>query len=199
MLTVEKERLFMLKRALHYSHDLLREVINLGETVVDATMGNGNDTLFLAQLVGEEGSVHAFDVQEQALLSTSQKIQENSCEKQVFLHLTGHQNLGDFITTDEPISAAIFNLGYLPKSDKSIVTKEDTTIKALEELLLRLKEKGRIVVVIYDGHEEGKVEKKGVLTFVENLPQELYSVLNYQFINQRNNPPSLICIEKKPQ
>jgi ubiquinone/menaquinone biosynthesis C-methylase UbiE len=67
----------MLKRSLHYSHELLKEVINPGDTVVDATMGNGNDTLFLAELVGEDGYVHAFDVQEQALENTSKKIKEH--------------------------------------------------------------------------------------------------------------------------
>jgi ubiquinone/menaquinone biosynthesis C-methylase UbiE len=82
----------MLKRSLHYSHELLKEVINPGDTVVDATMGNGNDTLFLAELVGEDGYVHAFDVQEQALENTSKKIKEHHCEKQTKLHLTGHEN-----------------------------------------------------------------------------------------------------------
>lgn len=188
----------MLKRSLHYSHELLKEVIVPGDIVVDATMGNGNDTLFLAELVGKDGTVHAFDIQEQALENTALKLQEHNCNKQVSLHLTGHENLKQFIPINDPIKAAIFNLGYLPKSDKSIVTKEETTIKALEELLIRLTEKGRIVVVIYDGHDEGKIEKQKVLSFVQNLPQELYNVLNYQFVNQRNNPPSLICIEKKP-
>ena len=195
----KKERKSMLKRSLHYSHDLLKAVISPGDTVVDATMGNGNDTLFLAQLVGENGCVHAFDVQEQAIINTEIRIKEHQCDKQTTLHLTGHENIGKVIDIDTSISAAIFNLGYLPKSDKSIVTREDTTIKALEELLLRLKETGRIILVIYDGHDEAKVEKAEVLSFVSNLPQEIYSVLSYQFINQRNNPPSLICIEKKPQ
>ena len=189
----------MLKRSLHYSHDLLKEVIQLGDTVIDATMGNGNDTLFLAQLVGENGQVHAFDIQELAIKNTQQKIFENQCEKQTTLHLKGHEHIESLISIDEIISAAIFNLGYLPKSDKSIVTKEETTITALTAILNRLKSKGRIILVIYDGHEEGKVEKQGLLEFVANLPQEIYNVLSYQFINQRNNPPSLICIEKKPE
>lgn len=195
----EKELKSMLKRSLHYSHELLKDVVSLGDTVVDATMGNGNDTLFLAKLVGEDGYVHAFDIQEQAMENTSQKLKEHNCEKQAKLHLIGHEFLGSVIDITEQISAAIFNLGYLPKSDKSIVTHETTTIKALEELLLRLKELGRIILVIYDGHNAGKIEKQEVLNFVASLPQEIYSVLSYQFINQRNNPPSLICIEKKPQ
>lgn len=189
----------MLKRSLHYSHDLLKEVVQSGDTVIDATMGNGNDTLFLAQLVGEHGHVYAFDIQEKAIKNTQQKLTENQCTEQTTLHLKGHEHIENLIPLDEVISAAIFNLGYLPKSDKSIVTKEDTTIKALIAILNRLKSKGRIILVVYDGHEEGKIEKREVLKFVANLPQEMYSVLSYQFINQRNNPPSLICIEKKPE
>ena len=187
----------MLKTSLRYSHDLLKEVIELGDRVVDATMGNGNDTLFLAQLVGKKGIVYAFDVQEQALVNTKKRLKEYEALEQTKLFLQGHETLDLVIDSKEKISAAIFNLGYLPKSDKSIVTNEKTTILALEALLTRLKNQGRIVIVLYDGHEEGKKEKAEILTFVENLSQEVYSVLNYQFINQRNNPPSLICIEKK--
>lgn len=195
----EKDVKSMLKTSLRYSHDLLKEVIELGDYVVDATMGNGNDTLFLAQLVGETGRVYGFDVQEQALINTQKRLEEHQCLTQATLLLQGHETLGEVISKDEVISAAVFNLGYLPKSDKSIVTNEKTTIKALHALLDRLKDTGRIVLVIYDGHDEGKLEKKEVLQFVESLPQEMFSVLNYQFINQRNNPPSLICIEKKPE
>lgn len=188
----------MLKTSLRYSHDLLKEVIQEGDTVVDATMGNGNDTLFLAQLVGKSGKVYGFDVQEQALVATTNRLTEHSCTEQVVLLLQGHETIKEVIPETTLISGAVFNLGYLPKSDKTIVTHEDTTIQAIEALLLRLKETGRIILVIYDGHEEGKQEKREVLSFVENLPQEQFSVMNYQFINQRNNPPSLICIEKKP-
>ena len=187
----------MIKRPIHLSHDFLAEVLDDESIVVDATMGNGNDTLFFAELVGETGKVYAFDVQQQALDNTTKRLEEHHCLQQAQLFLKGHENIDTLIPEEEILSAAVFNLGYLPKSDKSIVTKEDTTIQALEGLLKRLKKKGRIVLVIYDGHDEGKVEKQEVLHFVAELPQEKYSVLNYQFINQRNNPPSLICIEKK--
>lgn len=187
----------MLKTSLRFSHELLEAVVTPGDTVVDATMGNGNDTLFLAQLVGETGHVYGFDVQETALLNTTKRLEEHQCLKQAHLLLQGHETLGNVLAPEEAVKAAIFNLGYLPKSDKSIVTHEETTIKALNELLIRLEEKGRIILVVYDGHDEGKVEKSAVLDFVQTLPQEKFSVLNYQFINQRNNPPSLIAIERK--
>lgn len=187
----------MLKTALRYSHELLEDIIIPGDTVVDATMGNGNDTLFLAQLVGENGHVYSFDIQEQAIANTKNRLKEHQCENQVTLLLQGHETIGDVIEDNQLIRGAIFNLGYLPKSDKTITTHEDTTLKALNELLIRLEKKGRIILVVYDGHDGGKIEKKAVVDFVTNLPQEKFSVLNYQFINQRNSPPSLICIEKK--
>lgn len=187
----------MLKTALRFSHELLEEVIHLGDTVVDATMGNGNDTLFLAQLVGETGQVYGFDVQEKALTNTTERLQKEGCLRQATLLLQGHETIDTTLATDEKVKGAIFNLGYLPKGDKSLVTNELTTIQALKALLLRLEKTGRIVVVIYDGHDEGKIEKEEVLNFVSQIEQEKFSVLNYQFINQRNNPPSLICIERK--
>ncbi|MGX7025691.1 class I SAM-dependent methyltransferase [Vagococcus hydrophili] len=186
----------MLKTSLRYSHELLEAVIEEGDIVVDATMGNGNDTLFLAERVGKKGHVYGFDVQEQALANTTKRLEENDCLEQATLLLQGHETVGS-ILLDKTIKAAVFNLGYLPKSDKHVVTHEATTITALIALLDRLEEKGRIILVIYDGHDEGKIEKKEVLSFVSELPQEKFSVLNYQFINQRNNPPSLICIERK--
>lgn len=190
-------RKFMLKTALRFSHELLEEVIELGDTVVDATMGNGNDTLFLAKLVGEKGLVYGFDVQEQALENTTERLEKENSFSQARLLLQGHETIETTLLPDEKVKAAIFNLGYLPKGDKSVVTNELTTIRALEALLLRLEKSGRIVLVIYDGHDEGKIEKEEILNFVSKVEQEKFSVLNYHFINQRNNPPSLICIEKK--
>lgn len=190
-------RKFMLKTALRFSHELLEEVIELGDTVVDATMGNGNDTLFLAKLVGETGLVYGFDVQEQALENTTERLEKENSFSQAKLLLQGHETIEITLLPDEKVKAAVFNLGYLPKGDKSVVTNELTTIRALEALLLRLEKSGRIVLVIYDGHDEGKIEKEEILNFVSKIEQEKFSVLNYHFINQRNNPPSLICIERK--
>ena len=194
---LERVKKHMLKPAMRYSHDLLLDCIETGDVVVDATMGNGHDTLFLAELVGPTGHVFGFDIQEQAYTATLEKITAADCLKQTTLCLTGHEHLGLFIPLDTPIKAAIFNLGYLPKGDKTLVTTKDTTLKAVEELLMRLVPKGRIILVLYDGHDEGKPEKSAVLTFVSQLDQTVFSVMHYQFLNQKNNPPSLVCIEKK--
>src|SRR5699024_5237808 len=107
------------------------------------------------------------------------------------------QNLALYLPQETIIKGAIFNLGYLPKSNKSIITLPNTTKKALDALLERLAPKGRIVIVAYYGHEGGAEELLTVRHYCEQLPQELYNVLNYQFIDQKNQPPILFCIEKK--
>jgi len=186
----------MLKTALHFSHQLLSDCVCLGDTVVDATMGNGHDTLFLSQLVGNDGHVYAFDIQEKALQSTQKKVDDQQL-KHITLIKDGHEHVLNYLPQGTTIKAAIFNLGYLPRGDKQITTTSPTTIAAITSLLSVLEPSGRIVLVIYSGHEQGVTERSDVLTYATNLPQDLYSVLTYQFINQKNNPPSVLCIEKK--
>lgn len=187
----------MLQTALRFSHDLLKECVKPGDVVVDATMGNGHDTYFLRKLVGDTGFVYAFDIQEEALLSTKRRLEKDNLFNRVELIHQGHETIDDIFPTDTKLNAAVFNLGYLPRGDKSITTLSQTTLKALRFMLDKLADEGRIILVLYSGHDSGKVEKEDVLMFAEKLPQEEFSVLTYQFINQRNAPPSLLCIEKK--
>lgn len=187
----------MLQTALHFSHTLLKEIIQPNDHVIDATMGNGNDTAFLAELVGKNGKVYAFDVQEIALHNTEKRLQENELSTQAILFHQGHESIGEVIADDIPIKAAVFNLGYLPKSDKEIITLPNTTKIAIEAILDRLVSKGRIILVVYYGHKGGEQELAMISEFCQTLPQKEYNVLSYQFINQANQPPILYCIEKK--
>ena len=172
----------------------LEKIINKGDIVVDATMGNGYDKVFLSKLVGESGKVYSFDIQELALKSTSEKLEKESI-KNVELILDGHENILNYIK--EKISCVIFNLGYLPKGNHSIITKPNTTIKAINNSLNILKENGIVSICIYSGHVGGNEEKEEVYNFVRNLNQNDFNVLHTKFINQINNPPELILIEKK--
>ena len=187
----------MLQTALHYSHTLLKEIVTENDIVIDATMGNGNDTVFLANLVRENGHVYAFDIQQQAIENTTVKLAEENLLKQTTLFRKGHEHVDTVLPNDMPIKAVIFNLGYLPKSDKSIITKSTTTIQALTKLLPYLVSEGRIILVVYFGHDGGKEELASIQEFCLSLPQIDYNILTYQFINQKNNPPILYCIEKK--
>ena len=178
-----------MKRPLEMAHDFLAQVITPEDIVVDATMGNGHDTLFLAKLAKQ---VYAFDIQEQALEKTSQRIQEAGLTN-VDLIMQGHETVDQFVTE---VKAAIFNLGYLPSADKSIITQPQTTLEALEKLCQVLVKGGRIAIMIYYGHEGGDIERDAVLDFVSQLPQQEYTATIYRTLNQINNPPFLVMIEK---
>ena len=171
------------------AHDFLAQVITQEDIVVDATMGNGHDTLFLAKLAKQ---VYAFDIQEQALEKTSQRLQEADLTN-VELILQGHETVDQFV---REVKAAIFNLGYLPSADKSIITQPQTTIEALDKLCHMLVKGGRIAIMIYYGHEGGDIERDAVMDFVSHLPQEEYTAAIYRTLNQINNPPFLVMIEK---
>src|SRR5699024_4884687 len=162
----------MLKGILNFSHHLLEESIEKGETVIDATCGNGNDTLFLSKLVGETEQVLAFNIHEKATDYVSQEMKGK-------------------------MGCNIFNLGNLPKSDKTIITQGHSTITAIDTMLQLLKKDGLVVIVVYHGHEGGKEEKETILKHISNLDQKHYQVLRYGFINQKNNPPFILAIQNK--
>ena len=178
-----------MKRPLEMAHDFLAQVITQEDIVVDATMGNGHDTLFLAQLAKQ---VYAFDIQEQALEKTSQRLQEAGLTNAELI-LQGHETVDQFVTE---VKAAIFNLGYLPSADKSIITQPQTTLEALDKLCHMLVKGGRIAIMIYYGHEGGDIERDAVMDFVSQLSQQEYTASIYRTLNQINNPPFLVMIEK---
>lgn len=109
------------------------------------------------------------------------------------LILQGHETLDQFVAKAK---AGIFNLGYLPSADKSVITRPQTTIEALEKLCGLLVKGGRIAIMIYYGHEGGDIERDAVLDFVSQLNQQEYTAAIYRTLNQVNNPPFLVMIEK---
>ena len=185
-------------KTISFAHYLLKEIIVPGDTVIDATCGNGNDTLMLAEACGENGHVYAFDIQKQAV-QTTKALMENEHIHHVTCIEDSHANIDQYIPEKKEgsIAAAVFNLGYLPRSDKTIITTPDSTIAALNKLLVYLRKGGRIVLVVYYGHEGGEHEKNEVLSFVSQLDQSKYEVMEYRFLNQKNNPPFVVGIEKR--
>ncbi len=184
---------------LKFAHSLLEQTIQSGDHVIDGTVGNGHDTVFLAKLVGPHGHVYGFDIQKTAIINTSLRLKEQQLEQCVTLFQHSHEQVIDWLpkASSEKIKAAIFNLGYLPGGDKSIVTKPSSTIKAAQSIFNLLQVGGIIVLVIYPGHEEGRKEKDYVLSYVKTIDQQLANVLKYEFINQVNEPPFVIGIEKR--
>lgn len=188
-----------LDRILPFARILLEKAISPGDYAIDATAGNGHDTLYLTKLVGNEGHVFAFDVQEEAIQQTKKRLAENNAEQLATLFLQSHDQLQNVLPADckGKVTAAIFNLGYLPGGDKSIVTEADSTIAAIEQLLELMAIEGIIVLVVYHGHPEGAVEKDALLSYVTSLPQDKAHVLHYGFMNQKNAPPFIVAIEKR--
>lgn len=188
----------MLKSILNYAHYLIQQTVDQGETVIDATCGNGNDTLFLSHLVGDSGDVLAFDIQKQAITETKNLLADHQRKNVTLIH-DSHENIKAYINPEATnyIGGAIFNLGYLPKSDKQVVTKGEATTSAIDKILPLLKNDGLIVLVVYHGHEGGKDEKNKVLDYAIHLNQNQYKVLQYGFINQKNDPPFIVAIQKR--
>ena len=154
------------------------QVIVPGDRAVDATMGNGWDTLFLAEMVGEEGRVFGFDVQAAAVVSTRKKLVKAELLERCELFERGHEEMAE-VVPDE-VGAVMFNLGYLPYAEKEVTTRRETTLKALEVAARLLRAGGILTVICYRGHPGGQEEAAGVLAwaaeqrdFLRKGPEEL--------------------------
>ncbi|MGD8191114.1 class I SAM-dependent methyltransferase [Brevibacillus ginsengisoli] len=184
----------MLPNVLEVARRLIRERVGSSETVIDATMGNGNDTLFLAELVGKEGKVIAFDIQKEAAEKTKVRLESYGVLEQVEMRLVSHEQIKEI---SESVGAIMFNLGYLPGGDKEVSTQAKSTIRAIESGLQILKSGGIMTIVVYWGHEAGVIEKEEVENYCMALDQSEYLVLKYQYLNQKNQAPFLLAIERR--
>ncbi len=146
------------------AHLRLAAHLGQGDLALDATAGNGHDTLFLARQVGPGGRVFAFDLQPTALERTRQRLREQSLLERVTLHQAGHERMKELLPGEAwgRLSAVMFNLGYLPGSDKGLVTLPETTLPALEQALAALRPGGLLSVLAYRGHPGGKEESVAV-------------------------------------
>lgn len=155
------------------AHDFTRERLgeNSGALVVDATAGNGHDTVFLAKLVGARGRVAAFDVQPDALAATRKRLEENGLGDNVDLILCGHEKMADALPPawHGNVRAIFFNLGYLPKSDRAVKTSAATTLPALDAAMALLAPGGIVSLTVYTRHAGGFEESAAVAAWLENL------------------------------
>ncbi len=183
-----------IRKITELAHHYLQLNVREGDRVIDATAGNGIDTLFLAGIVGKSGHVYAFDIQSEALAATEKKLTENRLKGRVTLINDGHEKL-DLYVRDQ-IAAVIYNLGYLPGGNKDKTTKHETTISSLGIALRLLKNEGLAVLVLYPGHGEGKTEKSQLIKYCDQLSPREYNVLHLRLINQPNEPPELLVIQR---
>ena len=169
--------------------------LHAGDTAVDFTMGNGNDTEFLSKTVGSEGRVYAFDIQEDALASTKKRLTENGAPENYTLICDSHHNVKNYVK--EPIKAGMFNLGYLPGSGrKHITTMRETTMPAVEAALDLLSDDGILLVAVYPGHEEGDLEGKMLADYFATLDRRRVCASVFRILNSPTSPYFYI-VEKR--
>lgn len=181
--------------AREWARAFIENNVKEGAKVIDATMGNGYDTLWLARLVGETGKVYAFDVQKEALENTRKRLEEENVLSRAVLYLKGHENIG--LTVRSMVDAVVFNLGWLPGFEKSVRTKCETTLSAVSQALSMLKVGGVMTVCVYPGHEEGDEELKALTKWAENLNEKQYDAVIFGYANITKKPPVLIAVTKR--
>ena len=172
------------------SHAILKSNITKDDIVVDATMGNGKDTCFLAKIAKH---VYAFDIQKQALDQTIQLLEKEGLSN-VTLFLESHEHIVGLI---KDFKGVIFNLGYLPHGDHHITTKKDTTLRAITLILKVLKSQGFLLLVIYPGHPEGLEESEAIMTYLETLDSKMYTVVRADMPFHHNQPPYLVLVKRR--
>lgn len=163
------------------------EHLRPGDTAVDFTMGNGNDTLFLSKTVGAGGRVYAFDIQEEALRSTRIHLEEAGAPGNYTLIHDSHHRVKDYVRG--PIKAGMFNLGYLPRSGrKTLTTLCETTMPAVEAAIELLAPDAILMVAVYPGHAEGSREGEMLASYFAKLDRRRICVSCFRIVNSPTSP-----------
>ena len=158
-----------LAHSLWKEHILSNHKFNL--CLVDATCGNGHDSLFLSSF--EDIQLHCIDIQEQAIEQTKKRLKIK--KKNIHFYLRSHEDLS-FI--DKPIDLITYNLGYLPGSNKKIITTPETTLKSLKSAISKLSPIGMISIMVYKGHTGAGAEQTAIKDFIQNLDSNFHVNLN---------------------
>ena len=167
--------------------DLYQNIVNNyiknKRVAVDCTLGRGNDAIFLESIFEK---VYAFEIQQEVIDDFKKK------NSNVTIFNESHEKI---FLVNENIDFIIYNLGYLPKGDKSITTNSESTLISLKNAMKKLCKWGIIIIVAYPGHEEGKREQVELLKYLKNIDKNVWGVMHHEMIN-REKSPSLILIEK---
>lgn len=178
-----------MRKITEIAQEMLVPCLHEHSIVADFTLGNGYDCEFL--IAHEHKRIYAFEIQKKVMESTKKRLASKS--ESVSFICDGHENCLYYIK--EGIDAAIFNFGYCPKADKQITTMLSTSKQAVENALRLLKVQGRIVLVIYPGHEQGKKEANHFLSWIKTLDSRVYECIKFSMEN-RKDCPFILCIEK---
>jgi tRNA1(Val) A37 N6-methylase TrmN6 len=180
------------------AHNLLKVLLQPGDIAIDATVGNGHDTVFLAEQVGPSGQVYGFDIQLPAIESTQEKFRQAPLSDCLTLFHTSHADMADKIPAHlhGKVNAIMFNLGYLPGGDKNVITLTESTLIALTIASRLLAENGIITLLAYPGHQGGDVETDQVQNWCEQLDTEQFEVSKFYGTEHKDSAPRLFVIRK---
>lgn len=193
-LNKQKTMSIYLQEHLQLAHDLWKKLLLPSDNVIDATCGNGRDSLYIASNI-KEGRLFCFDIQKKAIEKTSSLLKANHIElENVSFFNTSHENFNE-IPKSVPIKLIAYNLGYLPGGDKSITTKTDSTINSIKAGLDLITEGGALSITCYSGHEEGEKEQSEVFNQLNLIDYKKFDVAIYQWTKPKS--PCLLWIKKK--
>ena len=184
----------LLRGPVPLSHLFLNSFVRGGDAVIDATCGNGHDTLLLAGLVGAEGHVWGFDVQQEAIDETGRRGADAGLTDRLTLLRTGHENMAQHVTG--PVRAVLFNLGYRPGGDRSIITHPESTSAALGQSLELLGSGGVVIVTVYPGHSGGADERSCVEQWAATLNPRRFHSWRMGQTNVSSDAPYLMLVQK---
>ncbi len=186
------------KRLTEVVHEALTEGVRAGETCVDATAGNGRDTVVLARLVGAGGTVHAFDVQTEAIERTRQALAAHGCARQTTLWQRGHERLAATLPelAAGSVAAVTFNLGFLPGGDKVRCTRTPDTLSAIAQAWPLVRPQGVLSLLCYTGHPGGREETEAVQAWARGLPASEARLHFQKPEGPVVSPPELILVTK---
>lgn len=181
------------------AHDKVRRHLHADDAAVDATLGNGHDTLFLAQCVGSDGRVFGFDIQTLAIANTEKRLLHHGVAGRATLFHASHGEMLDYIPENfrGAIRAVMFNLGYLPGADKRVITEIPSTLAALDCAGTLLAEGGIITVLAYPGHPGGELETRQLGLWCENLDGRIYEFEIILSHYDQPSAPRLFVIRKR--
>ena len=183
------------KSARYWGKEIIEDALFPGACAIDATMGNGHDTAWLCELVGENGKVYAFDVQQEAVNHTAERLEKAGYKERAELYCIGHEHMAELV--DQPADAIVFNLGWLPGAEHGVTTQTNTTLRAAEAALSLLKEEAVMTLCVYPGHAEGTRELQALLEWAGKLDDKRFDVVLKCYVNQPNDPPQMLAVRKK--
>lgn len=180
------------------AHQWVQRNLTVGAIAIDATVGNGNDTVFLARQVAPAGWVYGFDIQPTAIHHTREKLQQAGVLNHTQLFLSSHANMQQLIPTAQHgnIAAIMFNLGYLPGADKRIITQTASTLIALNAALSLLAVGGILTILAYPGHAGGDDEAAAVQQWHKALDGNKLRCTQHDSHQPSAVAPWLLVVEK---